>query len=274
VWPIEERAVPASDVPGEQTAATQPFPTKPPPFDRQGTYEQDLIDYTPELHAQALALFRRFRTGPLFTPPSLEGSLVLPGPSGGSNWRGAAFDPETGVLYVTSITQPSVLSVKPGDAERTDFRYETDKSNPQWTSGDWAMDGLPLFKGPQSRITALDLNRGELRWQVPNGDGPIGDPRLARLGLPPLGAGGHACALVTKTLVVVDGGSALWIANQGEPYLRAYDKATGEEVGEVRLPALIRNCAMTYLLDGKQYIVVSVAGEHTPPALVALALPE
>jgi quinoprotein glucose dehydrogenase len=275
VWPIEERPVPTSDVPGEQTSPTQPFPTKPPPFDRQGTFEEDLIDFTPELRAEALALFRRFRTGPLFTPPSIEGSLVLPGPNGGSNWMGAGFDPETGMLYVPSITEANVLSVKAGDPERTDFHYLTDLSMAaSIPRGRWLhMGGLRPFKPPYSRITAFDLNEGEIVWQVANGNGPRDHPRLAHLDLPPLGSGGHACVLVTGSLLfVADGGAGRW-SPYGEPLLRAYDKATGAVVGEIELPAKVRGCPMTYLHENAQFLVMPIGDRDHDPELIALALP-
>jgi len=276
VWPIEDRPVPASDVPGERTSPTQPFPTKPPPFDRQGTFEEDLIDFTPELHAEALALFRRYRTGPLFTPPSLEGTLVLPGPNGGSNWMGAGFDPETRRLYVPSITEVSLNSVKAGDPAETDLRYHTDLSlSVSIPEGSWlALDGIRLFKPPYSRITAFDLDRGEIAWQVPNGNGPRDNPALAGLDLPPLGSGGHTCVLVTKSLLfAADGGAGRW-SPYGKPIFRAYDKATGAVVGEIELPAMVRGCPMTYLHRNVQYLVLPVGDRDHDPELIALALPD
>ena len=274
MWPIEDRRVPPSEVPGERASPTQPFPTKPPPFERQGTSEEDLVDFTPELRAEALAIFRSYRSGPLFTPPSVEGTLTLPSPTGGANWQGAGVDVETGALYVPSITLAGALSVKRSDPEKTDFAWETDRSDVIWVPREAsAADSLPLFKPPYSRITAFDLNAGEMLWQVPNGDGPRRHPRIAHLDLPPLGAGGRACVLVTKTLVIAGEGAELWIAPFGEAWLRAFDKRTGEVVGRVRLPAKTRGCPMTYLRDGKQYVVVSVADEETEPTLVALALP-
>lgn len=274
VWPIEDRPVPRSDIPGERAAATQPFPTKPPPYDRQGTFEEDLIDLTPELRAEALEVFRRFRTGPLFTPPTVDGSLILPGPPGGSNWRGAGVDPETGTLFVTSITQASVISAMPSDPDKSGFRYETDLSNPQFApGGNYTPDSLPLFKPPFSRITAIDLNRGEIAWQVPNGNGPRDHPRLRHLDLPPLGSGAPTCVLVTKSLLFAGGGAELWIPTLGEPIFRAYDKATGAVVGEIELPAKVRGCPMTYLQDGIQYIVLPIADDDHDPELIALALP-
>ena len=274
VWPIEERAVPASDVPGERAAPTQPFPTKPPPYDRQGTREEDLVDFTPELREEALAVFRQYRTGPMYTPPSLQGTLALPGPNGGANWKGGAADLESGVVFVPSITMATVLSVKESDPEKTDFRFETDRSEVVWLPpGAPPAESLPLFKPPYSRVTALDMGAGEIAWQVPNGDGPRDHPRIAHLDLPPLGAGVRACVLATRSLVVGGEGAELFVDEWGAPVLRAWDKATGEVVGTVRLPAKTRGCPMTYLQDGVQYIAVAVADEGGDPMLVALALP-
>jgi quinoprotein glucose dehydrogenase len=257
LFPIEEHPVPASDVPGEQASPTQPFPTKPPPFDRQGISEDDLIAFTPELRDRAVEIFRRYRTGPVFTPPSLGGTLSLPGPTGGANWQGAGADIETGVLYVPSVTMPTVLSVKASDPS-----VFVDPN-----------ERLPLVKPPYSRITALDLVDGTRLWQVPNGNGPRGHSKLAHLDLPPLGAGARACLLVTKTLVVAGEGSELWIPEFGEPILRAFDKQTGQVVGSLPLPAKTRGCPMTYEQDGVQYIAVAVADDGVDPQIVALALP-
>jgi quinoprotein glucose dehydrogenase len=285
VWPIEDRSVPPSDVPGERAAATQRFPTKPPAFDRQGLFEQDLIDFTPELREQALAIFNRYRTGPMFTPPSLTGTLTLPAPSGGANWRGAGFDPETQTLYVPSITLPSVFSVKQGrgsepskkplaSKEVPEFEYVTDKSQPQMLpDGAWSAEGLPLVKPPYSRITAFDMNEGAIRWQVANGFGPRNHPQLAHLDLPPLGSGAPTCVLVTKTLVIAAGGGDVWLAGIGDPVVRAYDKMTGEVVGEIALPARVQGCPMTYAVDGKQYLALPTGDHDASPKLVVLALP-
>jgi len=280
VWPIEDRPVPASDVPGERAAPTQRFPTRPPPFERQGTSEDDLADFTPSIRARALEVFRRYRSGPLFTPPSLEGTLTLPGQNGGTGWRGAGFDPESHVLFVPSITNGMVTAVQPGTA------------SPHWKQGTPAYDyvmqflapltvpgtghrhgGLPLFKPPYSRITAIDLDQGATRWQVPNGNGPRDHPALRGLDLPPLGSGVHTCPLVTKTLLIAADGGDYMFQGHGEPLLRAFDKTTGAVVGEVPLPARVQGCPMSYLHEGRQYVAVATADENHPPVLVALALP-
>lgn len=274
LWPIEERPVPASTVPGEQASPTQPFPTKPPAYDRQGTFEADLVDFTPELRAEALELFRRYRTGPMYTPPSLEGTLSLPGPSGGTNWQGGGVDRQTGVVFVPSMTMATVLSVKKSDPKKTDFRYETDQSRVVWLPEKApAAAGLPLFQPPYSRISAIDMRAGEILWQVANGNGPREHPRIAHLDLPPLGAGVRSCVLVTKSLVFAADGAELFIDAWGEPVLRAYDKRSGEVVASIQLPAKARGCPMTYLQDGVQYIAVTVADDDSDPRLVALSLP-
>ncbi|MGH0028850.1 MAG: pyrroloquinoline quinone-dependent dehydrogenase [Myxococcota bacterium] len=280
VWPIEDRPVPASDVPGERASPTQPFPTKPPPYERQGIGEDDLADFTPAIRERALAVFRRFRSGPMFLPPSLEGSLVLPGASGGTSWRGAAVDVETGVLYVPSITLPNVYVVEPGDPEKTSFRYTGTSLVYDLDGRSFGSRSLPFVKPPYSRITAIDLNAGEIRWQVPNGNGPRDHPDLADLDLPPLGSGVPTGVFVTKTLVVASDGADYWFPGLGEPILRAYDKATGAVVGEVPLPAKVRGVPMTYEHDGVQYLVVTVSNKRpaadplrVEPPLGALALP-
>ena len=179
VWPIEERPVPASTVPGEKAAATQPFPTRPPPFDRQGVTVDDLIDFTPELRAEAIAIMKQHVTGPVFTPPSIastepggtKGTIQVPGSVGGADWTGAAFDPETGMLYVPSMTNPFVANLVPGDPKETNLKFRASTRallpGPQ---------GLPLLKPPYGRVTALDLNRGVQAWMVPNGNGPRDHP--------------------------------------------------------------------------------------------------
>jgi len=269
VWPIEERPVPQTDVPGEWTSPTQPFPTKPPPYDRQGVSIDDLIDFTPELRAEAIEGVKAFRLGPIFTPPSLakaadgtSGTLTLPNATGGANWEGGAFDPETNVLYVGSVTNPSVFALEP-PPEATDITY---------ISGGGAqlpwLQGLPLIKPPYGRITAFDMNKGEILWQRASGPTPKAiaeNPALKGLDIPPTGTAARALTLVTKTLLFTADGWA------GTPFLRAHDKATGAVLAEVALPGAVGARPMTYMLDGKQYVVVSVAGENGAE-LVALTL--
>jgi glucose dehydrogenase len=279
VWPIVEKPVPASTVPGEKASPTQPFPSKPPAFDRQGITENDLIDFTPELRAEALAIFRKYRTGPVFTPPSIEGpgpnalkgTIELPGSIGGADWTGAAFDPETGMLYVPSMTNPFVANLIPGDPKETNLRYRA--STRELIQGP---RGLPLVKPPYGRITALDLNKGDLQWTVANGDGPRFHPELKALNLPPLGQSVRAAPLVTKTLLFVTEGDQINVRtppNGGGKKIRAYDKATGQVLWETELPAGSTGTLMTYLHKGRQYVVVAIGGFQHPAEFVAFSLP-
>ena len=269
VWPIEERAVSVSDVPGERASETQPFPTKPPAFDRQGLTIDDLIDFTPELRQEAISIVEQHRYGPMFTPPSLagegddatKGTINVPGYIGGANWEGAAADPETGLLYVPSATIPSLSGmVEPqsSDATLNYVRDVTTRVGPQ---------GLPLTKPPYGRITAIDLNKGEILWQEPNGIGsPQGrsHPALVGVELPPLG-GGLDLVLVTKTLLL----SAQPTPNESGFFpLVARDKLTGEVIAEIELPERAIGPPVTYLFEGEQYIGGTVRG--TPPELVVL----
>ena len=279
VWPIPEKPVPASTVPGEKTSPTQPFPSKPPAFDRQGITENDLIDFTPELRAEALAIFRKYRTGPVFTPPSVEGAgandlkgtIELPGSIGGADWTGAAFDPETGMLYVPSMTNPFVANLIPGDPKETNLRYRA--STRELIQGP---RGLPLVKPPYGRITALDLNRGDVKWTIANGDGPRFHPELKALNLPPLGQSVRAAPLVTRTLLFVTEGDQINVRtppNGGGKKIRAFDKATGQVLWETQLEAGSTGTLMTYLHKGKQYVVVAIGGFQHPAEFVAFSLP-
>ena len=269
VWPIEERAVSVSDVPGESASETQPFPTKPPAFDRQGLTIDDLIDFTPELRQEAISIVEQHRYGPMFTPPSLagegddatKGTINVPGYIGGAKWEGAGADPETGILYVASATIPSLSGmVEPqsSDATLNYVRDVTTRVGPQ---------GLPLTKPPYGRITAIDLNKGEILWQEPNGIGSPqvrSHPALAGVELPPLGSGLDQ-VLVTKTLLL----SAQPTPNEAGFFpLVARDKLTGEVIAEVELPERAIGPPITYLFEGEQYIAVTVRG--TPPELVVL----
>jgi quinoprotein glucose dehydrogenase len=268
LWPIEERPVPSSDVPFEWTSPTQPFPTRPAAYDRQGVSEDDLVDFTPAIKAAALEAVKNLRLGPMFTPPSLieapdgtRGTLVLPHYGGGANWEGGAADPETGMLYVASQTSLTVFAVNAA-GDRSDIRY-------LFVNGEAPRPmGLPLVKPPYGRITAIDMNTGEHRWMAVNGDTPDdikNNPALAGLTIPPTGKASRATLLVTKTLLFAGEGYG------GAPILRAYDKATGAVVAEIPLPGAASSKPMTYMLDGKQYVVLAV-GRDTPAELVAFAL--
>ena len=280
VWPIEERAVPQSDVPGEQTSPTQPFPTKPAAFDRQGLTVDDLIDFTPELRAEAVDIFNRYRSGPIFTPPSIRdtspggtlGTLQLPSYVGGSNWNGAAYDPDTQMLYVPSITAPILVWLRQPDQATSNFRYIRGNRN-VYIDGP---QGLPLVKPPWGRITAIDLNTGEHAWMVPNGPGPRDHLALQGLDLPWLGAPGRAAPLLTKTLLFLGDGSPSLVVippHGGGRMFRAYDKDTGRVLWQTELPAGTSGAPMTYLHEGKQYIVVAVSDNDHEGELIALALP-
>ena len=279
VWPIEERAVPQTDVPGERTSPTQPFPTKPAPFEQQGVTVDDLIDFTPELRARALEILNQYRYGPLYSPASIleedgtKGTLLVPGSQGGPNWPGAAFDPETGIIYIPSQNIPNVIALAEPDPARSNMDYI--RTGPMAIHGP---DGLPLFKPPWGHIVAIDLNTGEHIWSVANGVPPayIRDhPELQGLDLSQAGQGGRAGPLVTKTLLFVGDGNGLfnpWPEAGGNMF-RAYDKKTGEILAEIELPAHQTGVPMTYMLEDKQYIVVAVGAKEHPAELVALALP-
>lgn len=281
VWPIEERRVPQSDVPGEKTSATQPFPTKPAPFEPQGLRREDLIDFTPEMKQQALEIVSHYRFGPAYTPPSVVteggnlGSLLRPSLSGGANWQGAAVDPETGILYVSSISSVSPIGLRQ-DPKISDMRYigAYGEGFPKGSLGGPA--GLPLIKPPWGRITAINLNTGDHVWMIPNSDTPDwarDNPALAGIKLPRTGSFDQVGLLVTKTLLFAGEGSGLWRAGGGGNKFRAYDKASGAMLHEITLPANQSGIPMTYETDGRQYIVVAVGAKGLPGELIALTLP-
>jgi quinoprotein glucose dehydrogenase len=259
VWPIEERPVPQSTIPGERSSPTQPVPTRPAPYELQGSTEDNLINFTPELRQEALAILNRFDHGPLFTPPTEKGTINLPGWGGGANWWGAAFDPETGMLYIPSSTGPIAVRLSKPDPKSSNFQYmRTYEGTGMSVAGP---RGLPLFKPPYGRITAIDLNKGEHVWQIPHGDGPrqkvneiIGNGK----DVGPLGAGGGG-PLLTKTLLFVGQGAGGRGGGSGGGgnVLRAFDKATGKVIAEINLAATPHGTPMTYLAGGKQYIVVA-----------------
>jgi glucose dehydrogenase len=282
VWPIEERPVPQSNVPGEKTSPTQPFPTKPPPFDRQGVTDADLIDYTPELKAHAREYAKDFVMGPMFTPPTItteepgtnRGTLMLPGSWGAANWNTGAFDPETQIYYATSasLPGPSNRAIKKQTNPEATMEYASVGTFPEIDGG------LPIIKGPYGRITAFDMKTGTQLWMVPNGDGPRNHPLLKDLNLPPLGIPNRPAPLLTKTLLFLGEGSN---SVSGVPQkewawgkkFRAYDKNTGTVISEMELPSGTTGGPMTYMLKGKQYIVVPVGDREHPAEYVALTLP-
>jgi quinoprotein glucose dehydrogenase len=277
VWPIEERPVPQSDVPGERTSPTQPFPTKPAPFDQQGITDDDLLDFTPEVLAEARRIVSEFKPGPLYTPPIVRGTddklatLMIPHAQGGANWQGAAADPETGIMYVPSVTNWFANGLVEGG----------DVSEMRYIGRGARIDrplGLPLVKPPWGRITAIDLNTGDHVWMVPNGIAPAYVREHEALQGVDLGGAGNperAPLLVTRTLLFSGDGAGLFASGPGGggPNFRALDKATGETLFEMELPANETGLPMTYMLDGRQYIVVAIGARGFPAELVALALP-
>ena len=283
LWPIEDRPVPASTVPGERAAKTQPFPTKPPAFERLGLQESDLIDFTPELNAEARKILNEYVAGPLFTPPSViaddgtKGTAVLPAPGGGANWPGASIDPESGLLYVQSQTYPSVLGVTKPDPNMSNFNYL--RSGPYEIPGP---QGLPLVKPPYRRITAIDLKRGDIAWQIPFGDGPNQHPAIKHLKLGPLGSWfpegviAEGGILVTKTLLITILAEVDELGDRAATgsFLHAYDKATGKLLASISVERHLHGSPMTYLHDGRQYIVIAGGGRNEPAELLAFALPQ
>jgi quinoprotein glucose dehydrogenase len=329
VWPIEERPVEKGDVPGEWYSPTQPFPTKPPAYDRNGISVDDLIDFTPELKAEALNLIKRYKIGPVFTPPSLskpEGpiaTLTLGTNNGGTNWAGGSYDPESHILYVSSCSSClipiGIVPVPPGDwdmgyvggtAGQTPVRRRggtgvgagadalalasSNKAgvvanaapSPATSQGQAApvaristtVRGLPLIKPPYGRISAIDLDQGEIKWQIAHGPTPEAlrnSPALKGLDIPPTGESGLSVGtLVTKTLLIAgDGVASTLPSGVRGAMLHAYDKQTGREVGAISLPAPQSGSPMTYTLEGKQYLVVAVSGGAYSGEYVAFALP-
>jgi quinoprotein glucose dehydrogenase len=310
VWPIEERPVTKGDVPGEWYSPTQPFPTKPPAFDRQGFTPDDLLDLTPELKAEATKVASRYRMGALYDPPVLsqwEGplaSLSLPEAGGGANWQGGAFDPETEMFYIYSVTAAQAWGLVKGDPSRTDENYVGGSArNPAapaasgggrgagggrgGPSGDegafsngpgpLVVQGLPIVKPPWGRITAIDLKKGDIVWQIPHGETPDyvkNHPALKGVTIPRTGRTGRIGVLVTKTLVMAgEGGFFTTPSGRRGAMLRAYDKATGKEVGAVYMAAPQTGSLMTYMLNGKQYVIVPISGGVYSDELVAYRLP-
>ena len=295
IWPIVEKPAPQGDVPGEWYSPTQPVPSKPPAYDRQGVSEKDLIDFTPELHAEAVELAKNYRMGPLFTPPSLYddngtwGTLCTPNATGGANWPGGAYDPDTHLLYVYSKTEADIAgTVKNKNPQRSDMDYvysrgtppPGDKATPRgkFKPGQLTVQGLPLLKPPYGRITAIDLTKGEFAWQIAHGETPDeirNHPALKGLKIPRTGRAGLLAPVITKTLVIC-GEAGYFTTPQGKrgAMLRAYDKATGEEKGAVFMDAPQSGSPVSYMLGGQQYIVVAISGGSHPGEFVAYRLPK
>jgi quinoprotein glucose dehydrogenase len=318
IWPIVEKPVPKGDVPGEYYSPTQPFPTKPPAYDRQGVTENDLIDFTPALRKEALDVVKWHKLGPLFTPPVVSningplGTLMAPSQDGGTNWQGGSFDPETHILYVPSgstVVSKGLVPPYPGQSEmayvegnavsgaRTTGgsgsaagggRSEFQGSQPQAAKPADAsrgpprvalnVQGLPLLKPPYGTISAIDMDRGQILWRVPHGETPDdikNNPALKGLDIPRTGQAGSQGTLVTKTLLI-SGERLYTTTSTGElgAMLRAYDKATGREVGAVYMPAPQSGSPMTYAMNGEQYVVVAISGAQYAGELLAFKLPK
>ncbi|WP_353092318.1 pyrroloquinoline quinone-dependent dehydrogenase [Methylibium sp.] len=279
IWPIEEKAVPQSTVPGEKSSPTQPFPSKPAPFVLQGVTEDDLIDLTPKLKEEAKKILARYNYGPLYFPPTLDkaGTLEVPGVLGGASWVGAAHNPKSNVLYVPSFTIPFGIKLKKGTTGVYDY------------TGTWAgvggPDGLPLFKPPFSTVTAIDMNTGKHLWRIPAGRGPVDHPALKDLKLDRVGVPRQShIALTENVLFLAPEGtnSVIGLSARGnalitqatkeepEPFLYAHDAKTGALVGEVRLPGGVFGNLMTYTAGGKQFVVAPIGGAGLPADLVAV----
>jgi len=312
VWPIEEKPVEKGDVPGETYSPTQPMPTKPPSYARNGVTASELIDFTPAMRDQALTLTAKYKLGPIFTPPSLSrvdgplATLTSGTASGGTNWPGGSFDPETHTAYIFACNAcVTPIGVVPSPSkEFSDMRYVlgragqevrvargpgenagADAPPPSRTpapapAGGAALnvEGLPLLKPPYATISAINLDRGEIVWQTPHGETPDNvrnHPALKGLNIPRTGqASINIGTLVTKTLVIAGDSQVTTLPDRPRgAMLRAYDKATGKEVGAVYMPAQQSGSPMTYMVNGKQYIVVAVSGGNYSGEYIAFALP-
>jgi quinoprotein glucose dehydrogenase len=278
IWPIEERPVPASDVPGERVSPTQPVPSRPAPFAGQGFTAEDLVDFTPDLRRFAEKVLEQYRTGPLYTPPSLEGTVMMPGVIGGAGWGGGAFDPESGILYVKASNNPALIrliDLPPTDT--IDAAYSFDRSAttlsfrgatpPPGVSFTAPPDGIPFNRPPYGTLTAIDLNSGEHRWQVPIGDTPgvREHPLLRDLGLPPLGVAGAPGPMVTA-------GGLLFVTGGGQD-LVALDKASGLILWQTDLGAAGYANPMTYATSDNRQFVVTAVGAGSSAVLKAYAIP-
>ena len=312
VWPIVERPVPRGKVPGEWYSPTQPYPTKPAAYDMQGIRETDVNDWTPEIKAEALRVLNLHKySDNLFEPPIERGQdgkfgmLMMPGNNGGTNWEGGAFDPETGIVYIFSSTEFNRRSLI-NDPKRSNMNYidagggggggrgggrggraggagagaggNDDAGAPAPADAPpLNAFGLPLVKPPYGRVTAINMSTGERVWMQPIGNTPENiknHPRLKGVTIPRTGRAGRTGIMLTKTLLWAGERGPLDTVN-GEQvsWFRSYDKATGAIVSEMTIPANVTNVPMTYMLNGKQYIVVAVGAVGKPAELLALALP-
>jgi quinoprotein glucose dehydrogenase len=316
VWPIEERPVEKGDTPGEWYSPTQPFPTKPPAYSRNGVTPDVLIDFTAAMHDQALTIVSKYKLGPVFTPPTAGkvggplATLTLGTAAGGTNWPGGSYDPETHTVYAYACNSCLVpIGLVPAPKEISDMNYISgiagqqvriargpgentgaDSPLPSRTSPAAApggggggfvplnVQGLPLIKPPYGTISAINLDRGEIVWQVPHGDTPDAirnNPALKGIDIGHTGQGGYNIGtLITKTLVIAGDGQVTTTPEHPRgAMLRAYDKATGKEVGAVFMPAPQSGSPMTYMVNGKQYIIVAVSGGAYSGEYIAYTLP-
>uniref|UniRef100_Q024N0 Quinoprotein glucose dehydrogenase n=1 Tax=Solibacter usitatus (strain Ellin6076) TaxID=234267 RepID=Q024N0_SOLUE len=311
VWPMEERPVEKGSVPGEWYSPTQPFPSKPPAYSRNGVMKEDLIDFTAAMRDQALTLISKYKIGPVYTPPvesQLEGplaTLTLGTASGGTNWPGGSYDPETHIVYAyacNACLTPIGLARPPKEISDMDFVQGTagqqvrmrlgpgenvGADSPRAAAppaggggggGGLTVQGLPLMKPPYATISAIHLDKGEIIWQVAHGETPDAirnHPALKGLTIPRTGQSGfNVGTLVTKTLVIAGEGQVTTTADHPRgAMLRAYDKATGKEVGAVWMPAPQTGSPMTYMAKGKQYIIVAVSGGPYSGEYLAFTLP-
>ena len=296
VWPIEERPVEKGDVPGEWYSPTQPFVTKPDAYERQGVTIDDLIDYTPELRAEAVKLVSQYKLGPIFTPPVVgkwegpRGTLMLPDVTGGANWQGGSFDPETKRFYIftnVTITQIGLITPEAGPVGHALRARRGAQSESSGAAGAgpagrrrrrWRrlnVRGLPLVKPPYATISAIDMNKGDLLWKIPHGDtadNVKNNPALKGVTIPRTGRQGRIGVLTTKTLLIAGEGGFNTTPDGRGAYLRAYDKVTGADAGQVFMPAPQTGSPMTYSINGTQYIAVAVSGAGFPGELLVYKL--
>ena len=282
IWPIVERPAPKGDAPGEWYATTQPIPTKPPFYGRNGFSVDDLIDFTPDLKQQALKSVSQYKLGPVFTPPVVSNAkgpiatLIIGYPFGGTNWPGGSYDPETRILYVFSEGSVGILGLVPPEAGTSDMAYVVG-TDPGAEGLPPTVEGLPIIKPPYGQISAINLDSGEILWQVAHGETPDkirNSPFLKGLDLPRTGRPGIIGVLTTKTLVIAgEAGVFTDAAGHKGALLRAYDKATGRDAGAVPMPSGQTGSPMTYMFHGEQYIAVAVGGPGIPGELLAFRLP-
>jgi quinoprotein glucose dehydrogenase len=308
VWPFEERPVEKGDVPGEWYSPTQPFPAKPPAYSRNGISADDLIDFTPDLRQEATQVVSKFKIGPIFTPPALSkvggplATLTVGTAGGGTNWPGGSYDPETHIVYVQACNAclfPLGLVPSPS-REFSDMDYvqgiagqevrmtygpgegagaDATPPPPSGAGGRLTLtvQGMPLLKPPYGTISAINLDKGDIVWQIPHGETPDyirNSPALKGRDIPRTGQAGIIGTLVTKTLVIAGDPQVTTTASHPRgAMLRAYDKATGKEVGAVYMPAPQSGSPMTYMLNGRQYIVVAVSGGAYSGEYLAFRLP-